>query len=137
MRFRGSSSGTTLRYEDIDLWEIHEAFAAQVLANVAALEDKAWIKRRTGIDRDFGPFPWDRVNPNGSSIAIGHPFAATGARDLSQCVKELFAMPSGFPRRRQRLRRRWPGRRGTARTAVTNAAMVEKVHFMIGLVDRR
>ncbi len=84
-----------LRYDDIDLWEIHEAFAAQVLANVAALEDKAWIKRRTGIERDFGPFPWDRVNPNGSSIAIGHPFAATGARDLSQCVKELFAMQAG------------------------------------------
>ena len=84
----------SLRYDDIDLWEIHEAFAAQVLANVKALEDKAWIKRRTGIDRDFGPFPWDRVNPNGSSIAIGHPFAATGARDLSQCVKELFAMPT-------------------------------------------
>jgi len=84
-----------LRYADIDLWEIHEAFAAQVLANVAALEDKSWIKRRTGIERDFGPFPWERVNPNGSSIAIGHPFAATGARDLSQCVKELFAMPKG------------------------------------------
>lgn len=84
-----------LRYDDIDLWEIHEAFAAQVLANVAALEDRAWIKHRTGIERDFGPFPWDRVNPNGSSIAIGHPFAATGARDLSQCVKELFAMPAG------------------------------------------
>jgi acetyl-CoA C-acetyltransferase len=84
-----------LRYEDIDLWEIHEAFAAQVLANVAALEDEAWIKHRTGSTRDFGPFPWERVNPNGSSIAIGHPFAATGARDLSQCVTELFAMPAG------------------------------------------
>lgn len=84
-----------LRYDDIDLWEIHEAFAAQVLANVAALEDRAWIKHRTGIERDFGPFPWERVNPNGSSIAIGHPFAATGARDLSQCVKELFAKPAG------------------------------------------
>lgn len=84
-----------LRYADIDLWEIHEAFAAQVLANVAALEDRAWIRRRVGVETDFGPFPWDRVNPNGSSIAIGHPFAATGARDLSQCVKELFAMPRG------------------------------------------
>jgi len=82
----------TLRYDDIDLWEIHEAFAAQVLANVAALQDKDWIKRKTGLTRDFGAFPWERVNPNGSSIAIGHPFAATGARDLSQCVKELFAM---------------------------------------------
>jgi len=81
-----------LRYDDIDLWEIHEAFAAQVLANVAALQDKDWIKRKTGLTRDFGAFPWERVNPNGSSIAIGHPFAATGARDLSQCVKELFAM---------------------------------------------
>jgi acetyl-CoA C-acetyltransferase len=84
-----------LRYSDIDLWEIHEAFAAQVLANVAALEDRGWVKRRTGIDRDFGPFPWDRVNPNGSSIAIGHPFAATGARDLSQCIKELSVMRKG------------------------------------------
>ncbi len=84
-----------LRYDDIDLWEIHEAFAAQVLANVAALEDPAWIRRRSGVERDFGDFPWERVNPHGSSIAIGHPFAATGARDLSQCVKELFAMPTG------------------------------------------
>jgi acetyl-CoA C-acetyltransferase/acetyl-CoA acyltransferase len=84
-----------LRYADIALWEIHEAFAAQVLANIAALEDQDWIKRKTGIARDFGAFPWDRVNPNGSSIAIGHPFAATGARDLSQCVKELFAMHAG------------------------------------------
>ena len=84
-----------LRYGDIDLWEIHEAFAAQVLANVAALQDKDWIHRKTGITRDFGDFPWERVNPNGSSIAIGHPFAATGARDLSQCVKELFAMRAG------------------------------------------
>jgi acetyl-CoA C-acetyltransferase len=84
-----------LRYDDIALWEIHEAFAAQVLANVAALEDQDWIKRKTGITHDFGIFPWDRVNPNGSSIAIGHPFAATGARDLSQCVKELFAMGFG------------------------------------------
>ena len=84
-----------LRYDDIDLWEIHEAFAAQVLANVAALQDKDWIDRKTGITRDFGTFPWERVNPNGSSIAIGHPFAATGARDLSQCVKELFTMRAG------------------------------------------
>ncbi len=84
-----------MRYDDIALWEIHEAFAAQVLANVAALEDRQWIAQKTGITRDFGAFPWERTNPNGSSIAIGHPFAATGARDLSQCIKELFALPSG------------------------------------------
>lgn len=84
-----------LRYEDIALWEIHEAFAAQVLANVAALEKPGWTRDRAGVDFDFGAFPWDRVNPNGGSVAIGHPFAATGARDLSQAVKELWAQPSG------------------------------------------
>lgn len=84
-----------LRYEDVALWEIHEAFAAQVLANVAALEKPGWTRDRAGVDFDFGPFPWDRVNPNGGSVAIGHPFAATGARDLSQAVKELAALPSG------------------------------------------
>lgn len=84
-----------LSFEDVALWEIHEAFAAQVLANVAALEKPGWIKERTGIARDFGRFPWDRVNPNGGSVAIGHPFGATGARDLSQAVKELAGMPKG------------------------------------------
>lgn len=84
-----------LRFGDIDLWEIHEAFAAQVLANVAAIERPDWIRTKTGIDDDFGPFPSDRVNPNGGSVAIGHPFGATGARDLSQAVKELWPMPVG------------------------------------------
>lgn len=84
-----------LRYADIALWEIHEAFSAQVLANVAALERPGWIRDRVAIDLDFGGFPWDHVNPNGGSVAIGHPFAATGARDLSQAVKELWDMPSG------------------------------------------
>ena len=84
-----------LSFDDIGLWEIHEAFAAQVLANVAALERPGWIAARTNLSRDFGNFPWDRVNPNGGSVAIGHPFGATGARDLSQAVKELGEMPRG------------------------------------------
>lgn len=84
-----------LGFGDVALWEIHEAFAAQVLANVAAVQDQAWIRERTGITRDFGAFPWERVNPNGGSVALGHPFGATGARDLSQAVKELAAMPAG------------------------------------------
>ena len=83
-----------LRYADIAVWEIHEAFAAQVLANVAALEKPGWTRDRVGVDFEFGAFPWDRVNPNGGSVAMGHPFAATGARDLSQTVKELWAMPA-------------------------------------------
>ena len=84
-----------LGFEDVALWEIHEAFAAQLLANVAALEKPGWIAEKVGISRDFGRFPWERVNPNGGSVAIGHPFGATGARDLSQTVKELAAMPKG------------------------------------------
>lgn len=84
-----------LRFDDIALWEIHEAFAAQVLANVAAIERPDWIRTKTRIDADFGAFPWDRVNPNGGSVAIGHPFGATGARDLSQAVTELWPLPVG------------------------------------------
>lgn len=85
----------SLRFEDIDLWEIHEAFAAQVLANVGAIERNEWIRSKVGIEADFGTFLWDRVNPNGGSVAIGHPFGATGARDLSQAVKELWSRPVG------------------------------------------
>ena len=84
-----------LRYGDIDLWELHEAFAAQVLANVAAIVDADWIRSKTGVEAEFGTFSWDRVNPNGGSVAIGHPFGATGARDLSQAVKELWSRPVG------------------------------------------
>jgi acetyl-CoA C-acetyltransferase len=84
-----------LRYEDVALWEIHEAFAAQVLCNVKALEDERYVREKSGVPHTFGPFPRDRVNPNGGSVAIGHPFGATGARILSQSVKELAAMPRG------------------------------------------
>ena len=72
-----------LRYDDIDLWEIHEAFAAQVPANVAALQDQDWITRKTGITRDFGAFRWDSVNPNGGSIAIG-PYRLGGVFSINR-----------------------------------------------------
>ena len=84
-----------LRYGDIALWEIHEAFAAQVLCNIAALESRDFRRRNAGVDADLGRFPWDRLNPHGGSVALGHPFGATGARILSQAVKELAAMPKG------------------------------------------
>ena len=84
-----------MTYDDVALWEIHEAFAAQVLCNVAALEDADFVANKAGVDADLGAFPMDRVNPNGGSLAIGHPFGATGARILSQAAKELAAMTSG------------------------------------------
>jgi len=84
-----------LRYEDVALWEIHEAFAAQVLCNVKALEDADYVRTRAGVPHTFGRFPTDRINPNGGSVALGHPFAATGARILSQAVRELSGMQKG------------------------------------------
>ena len=84
-----------LKFDDIALWEIHEAFSAQVLCHIKGLEDKDFVREKAGVDHTFGAFPRDRVNPNGGSVALGHPFAATGARILSQTVKELAAMPKG------------------------------------------
>jgi acetyl-CoA C-acetyltransferase len=84
-----------MKYEDVALWEIHEAFAAQVLCNIRGLEDAEYVREKAGIPHTFGRFPRERVNPNGGSVALGHPFGATGARILSQAVVELAAMPRG------------------------------------------
>src|SRR6202453_4854096 len=84
-----------LKYDDIALWEIHEAFAAQVLCHIKGLQDKNFVRQKAGVENTFGRFPRERMNPNGGSVALGHPFAATGARILSQAVKELAALPSG------------------------------------------
>ena len=100
-----------LTYGDIHLWEIHEAFAAQVAFHLKALQDPTFLRDKAKVPRDFGAFPEERMNPNGGSTAIGHPFGATGARIISQAVKELAAMAKGKPRHRQHLRRRRPGQR--------------------------
>ena len=71
-----------LELADIDLLEIHEAFAAQVLANAAAWE-RGWKGRPTG------PVDWNRVNVNGGSVAVGHPWAATGGRILTTLAHEM------------------------------------------------
>ena len=84
-----------LRYADVDLWEIHEAFAAQLLFHMKALESRAFVRDKAGVADDLGDFPRERVNPNGGSVAIGHPFGATGARILSQAVKELALLGAG------------------------------------------
>jgi len=84
-----------LTYADIDLWEIHEAFAAQVVFHIKALERADFLRQKVGIETAFGAFPRERMNPNGGSVALGHPFGATGARILSQTVKELSTRPPG------------------------------------------
>jgi acetyl-CoA C-acetyltransferase len=84
-----------LKFNDIALWEIHEAFSAQVLCHLKALQDNDFVRAKAGIEHNFGTFPRERMNPNGGSVALGHPFAATGARILSQAVKELAQLPKG------------------------------------------
>jgi len=84
-----------LTYADINLWEIHEAFAAQVLANLAALDSAEFVSENAGVSNSLGQVDRERMNPNGGSLALGHPFGATGARILSQAIKELAARPAG------------------------------------------
>jgi len=74
---------------DIDVIDMHEAFAAQILSNSRAFESQAFARERLDRDRPIGEIDWDRFNTNGGSISLGHPFAATGARQIMQALKEL------------------------------------------------
>jgi len=80
---------TNLSFDDIDLFEIHEAFAAQVLCTLKAWQDKKYNKDVLGRDKVLGKIDPKKININGSSLAYGHPFAATGARILSSTAKML------------------------------------------------
>jgi len=83
-----------LEYDDIDIWEIHEAFAAQVLSTIHNLESPVHLSK-LGIGSQLGKFPIHKLNVKGSSIAIGHPFGATGARIISQTLKQLHSAGNG------------------------------------------
>lgn len=76
-------------FSDIDLFEIHEAFAAQVLCTLKAWNDKSYCKDVLGRDKVMGQVPSAKLNIKGSSLAYGHPFAATGARILGHTAKLL------------------------------------------------
>ena len=80
-------AGLTL--QDFDLYEIHEAFAAQVLCTLAAWESADYCRDRLGRERPLGAIDRARLNVVGSSLAVGHPFAATGARILATLAKLL------------------------------------------------
>ena len=80
-------NGLTL--QDFDFYEIHEAFAAQVLCTLRAWESEEYCRTRLGLDAPLGRIDPERINPNGSSLATGHPFAATGARIVATAAKEL------------------------------------------------
>ncbi|HJR51896.1 MAG TPA: acetyl-CoA C-acyltransferase [Gemmatimonadales bacterium] len=77
-----------IAWRDVGRFEIHEAFAAQVLSNAQAWGSQAWAER-LGLSGPVGEVDWDRTNLMGGSIAIGHPFAATGARLVTTLANEM------------------------------------------------
>lgn len=80
-------NGLTL--QDFDLYEIHEAFASTVLSTMKAWEDPAFCKEKLGLDAPLGAIDRSKLNVNGSSLAAGHPFAATGGRIVASLAKML------------------------------------------------
>ena len=84
-----------LSLQDFDFYEIHEAFAATVLSTLAAWEDEEFCRERLGLDAPLGSIDRDKLNVNGSSLAAGHPFAATGGRILASLAKMLHAKGPG------------------------------------------
>jgi len=90
-----------LSFEDIDFFEIHEAFAGTVLSTLAAWEDEEFGRARLGLDGALGKIDRAKLNVNGSSLAAGHPFAATGGRIVATLAKMLHekGMVDGRPAR--------------------------------------
>ena len=84
-----------LTLQDFDFYEIHEAFAAQVLCTLKAWESERYCRERLGLDQPLGAIDRSRMNVRGGSVAIGHPFAATGARVLSTLAAILQRAGSG------------------------------------------
>ena len=84
-----------LKLQDFDFYEIHEAFASQVLATLKVWNDPIYCRERLGLDEPLGEIDRDKLNVNGSSLAAGHPFAATGGRILANLAKLLHEKGSG------------------------------------------
>jgi acetyl-CoA C-acetyltransferase len=84
-----------LRLQDFDFYEIHEAFAAQAIATLKAWQSEKFCRERLGRNQAMGPIDLSKMNVKGGSIAIGHPFAATGARIVATMAKLLHQKGSG------------------------------------------
>jgi acetyl-CoA C-acetyltransferase len=85
-------AGLTL--QDFDFYEIHEAFAAQVLCTLRAWESADFCRERLGLAAPLGSIDRSKLNVQGSSIALGHPFAATGTRIVATLAKLLATTPT-------------------------------------------
>ena len=84
-----------LTLQDFEYYEIHEAFAAQTIATLKAWQSEEFCRTRLGRNKPMGPIDLNRLNVKGGSIAIGHPFAATGARIIATLAKLLNEKGSG------------------------------------------
>jgi acetyl-CoA C-acetyltransferase len=84
-----------LKLQDFDFYEIHEAFASQVLTTLKAWESEEFCRDRLGLDKPLGSIDRDKLNVNGGSLAVGHPFAATGGRIVASLAKMLAEKGSG------------------------------------------
>jgi acetyl-CoA C-acetyltransferase len=78
-----------MKLQDFELVEIHEAFASTVLVTLAAWESESFCRDRLGLETPVGPLDRSRLNVNGSSLAAGHPFAATGGRIVASLAAAL------------------------------------------------
>ena len=84
-----------LRLQEFDFYEIHEAFAAQTIATLKAWQSEKFCRTRLGRNEPMGPIELAKLNVKGGSLAIGHPFAATGARVIATMAKLLREKGSG------------------------------------------
>jgi acetyl-CoA C-acetyltransferase len=82
-------------FQDFDFYEIHEAFAAQVLCALKAWEDPVYCRERLGLEEPLGALDPAKLNVHGGSLAAGHPFGATGGRIVANLAKMLAEKGSG------------------------------------------
>lgn len=80
---------TGIKLSEIDVFELHEAFAGQVLANLKCLASEDFCKNRLGLSEAFGQIPLEKLNVKGGSLSLGHPFGATGARLVTTAANRL------------------------------------------------
>ncbi len=85
-----------LTFEDIDVVDMHEAFSAQMLSNIKAFKSAEWARKYLGRDEPIGEINMEELNLYGGSISLGHPFAATGARQALTMANELQRRDKGF-----------------------------------------
>ena len=85
-----------LKLQDFDFYEIHEAFAGQVLCTLRAWESAEYCRTKLGLDKALGSIDRTKMNVKGGSLALGHPFGGTGARCVSTLAKQLYTKGSGM-----------------------------------------